>query len=328
MNNTTKNTNINTNNRFLDIVIAGPDFSGTTTQINNIIEYFKNKNLKVKDLRGTEIDALFHAMKFSDINSKYASLKEMLDYKNTTPNLKAHFFEEAYNLLSGKDNAQDLLVASMINNDCTTYINPDSADVWILEEPTRRAAGQMNRVIEQNKSKFNSGIDAYSAALTHQAYRTDEFLRFRKPLRNHNKIIIRSRSEESACYQIFDEDIIRSGVKLDDYLNLPGHKIAFANPPTDIFVVCGPENWNQEEYLKLKELRVGTRIQDDHEKDYSYQLLVNKRYASTWLEELYQKGCQKHNSKVPTIHRFDIYHSKNEIKKEMDELLDKILSNR
>jgi thymidylate kinase len=327
VNNIENKTTTNTN-KFIDLVIAGPDFSGTTTQISNITEYFKTQKLRVRDLRGTEIDALFHAMKFSDINSNYSSLKEMLEYKNTTDNLKIHFFEEAYNLLSGKNNAQDLLVASMINNDCTTYISPNSADVWILEEPTRRSAGQVCRVIEQNSSKFGSQVEGFRAALAHQAYRTDEFLRFRKPLRDKNKIILRSRSEESACYQIFDEKTLRSGIKLDDYLNLPGHKIAFANPPTDIFVVCGPENWDKDSYLELKEIRVGTRIQDDHEKDYFYQLLVNNRYASTWLEELYQKGCQKYNSKEPTIHRFNIYHTKGEIRREMNATLDIILTNK
>ena len=312
-------------NKFIDLVVGGPDFSGTTTQINDIIEYFKTKKLSVKDLRGTEIDALFHAEKFSDINLGYSSLQEFLNLNEAMHSGKNYFFEQAYNLLSGRNNTTDLLVASMIKNNCTTFINPESSDVWILEEPTRRGAGQVCRVIEQNSSKYGSQLDGYSAALAHQAYRKDEFLRFRKPLRDTNKIIIRSRSEESACYQIYDEKSLHSGIKLEDYLNLPGHKIAFANPPTDIFVVCGPENWDKDEYLKLKSQRVGTRVEDDHEKNYSYQLLVNARYASDWLDNLYKQGCKMYNSKEPTIHRFDIYHSKEEIKREMNELLEKIV---
>ncbi len=314
-------------NKLLDLVIAGPDFSGTTTQVNDITEYFKNKNLTVKDLRGTEIDALFHAEKFAGLNQKYSSLKEFLDNGKIMQYIrKTIFLKEAHNLLSGKNNASDLLVASMVKNNCSTYINPNSSDVWILEEPTRRAAGQMNRVIEQNRSQFNSKFDAHSAALAHQAYRTDEFLRFRKPLRDANKIIIRSRSEESACYQIYDKEDLVHGISCIEYLSLPGHKIAFANPPTDIFVVCGPENWNREDYLALKSVRVKARIQtDDYEDDVSYQLLVNRRYASDWLENLYAKGCQQYSSKEPTIHRIDIYHSKEEIKKEMNTLLDNIL---
>lgn len=316
--------NNNLNNKFIDLVVAGPDFSGTTTQINDIMEYCINKNLRVKDLRGTEIDALFHAEKFHDLNQGYISFLEFLN-NNQTSSGKDYLLNQIYYLLSGRNNKSDLLVASMIKNDSTTYIDPESSDVWILEEPTRRGSGQVCRVIEQNASKFDSHLDGYSAALAHQSYRKDEFLRFRKPLRDASKIIVRSRSEESACYQIYDEKSLHSGIQLEDYLNLPGHKIAFANPPTDIVVVCGPENWDKDEYLKLKSQRVGTRIQDDHEKNYSYQLLVNERYASTWLEELYYKGCKMYNSKEPTIHRIDIYKNKEQIKEEINKLLDTLL---
>ncbi|MGV8086897.1 MAG: hypothetical protein ACP5N1_04660 [Candidatus Woesearchaeota archaeon] len=312
------------NKEFIDLVVAGPDFSGTTTQINDITEYFINNNLRVKDLRGTEIDALFHAEKFLNLNTEYLSLQEFLN-KNIIPDGKNYLLNQIYDLLSGRNNKSDLLVASMIKNDSTTYINPESSDVWVLEEPTRRGSGQVCRVIEQNASKFGSHLDGYSAALAHQSYRKDEFLRFRKPLRDANKIIVRSRSEESACYQVYDKKSLHSGIQLEDYLKLPGHRIAFANPPTDIVVVCGPVNWDKDEYLKLKSQRVGTRIQDDHEKNYSYQLLVNKRYASTWLEELYSKGCKMYGSKEPLIHRIDIYKNKDEIKEEINKLLDTIL---
>ena len=78
----------------------------------------------------------------------------------------------------------------MMQNKVTSYIDPNSADVWIMEEPTKRGAGQVNRVIEQNRSAFNDELNPKAAAETHSVYRTDEFLRFRKPLRENNKIII------------------------------------------------------------------------------------------------------------------------------------------
>ncbi|MBN2892031.1 MAG: hypothetical protein JXL97_09200, partial [Bacteroidales bacterium] len=134
--------------KFLDLVIAGPDMSGTSTQINDIIKFLESKNLKVKDLRGTEIDALFHAEKFSEINSYYNSIHEM------PRDLQAYFLIKAQNLMSGGGTNQDLQIASCIKNNVTTYINPDSADAWIMEEPTKRGAGQVNRTIEQNRSKF------------------------------------------------------------------------------------------------------------------------------------------------------------------------------
>lgn len=313
-------------NGFIDLVIAGPDFSGTTTQINDTIAYFKEFGIKVRDLRGTEIDALFHAEKFSDLNSRYSSLNEFLNDPDITTKAKNIFRSEAQDLLSGRGNGADLLVASMVQNDCSTYINPDTADVWILEEPTRRGAGQVCRAIEQNRSKYGYLIDGMSAALAHQAYRTDEFLRFRKPLRDARKFIFRSRSEESACYQIYDVMCLSSGIKVGDYLKLPGHQIAFANPPTHIFVVCGPVDWNKDDYLALKAERTGNRILDDHEKNYSYQLLVNQRYATDWIEKLYRKGCGMYGSQEPIILRFDIYNSKEQTRLLMRETLRDILS--
>ena len=63
------------------------------------------------------------------------------------------------------------------------------------------------------------------------------------------------------------------------------------------------------------------RFIDDHEANVDYQLLVNRRYATNWLEELYEEGCGMYGAKVPEVRRFDIYNSKQQIKKQMlDEL--------
>jgi len=308
---------------FVDLVIAGPDFSGTTTQINDIIEYFQNNKAVVKDLRGTENDVLFHAELFSDERKRLGEtirgggeFLNLHEYQTTiqkwresgvTTRDNASFFYHINTLLGGGGTNRDLRVGSMVKNDITTYINPNSADVWIMEEPTRRGAGQVCRVIEQNRSKYDDVLDMRSAAMSHQTYRTEEFLRFRKPLREAGKIIVRSRSEESGCYQIFDEKYIKSGMGVDEYLKLPGHKVAFANPPTHIFVVCGPVDWKEVDYLKLKEERKGRRVLDDHENNPPLQLLINQRYATDWIENFYKKGCAMYGSKEPMIVKFDIY---------------------
>jgi hypothetical protein len=332
-------TNANLKKGFIDLVVAGPDFSGTTTQIGDLVDYFKSKGLRVKDLRGTETDALFHSEPFSDLSGKYTSLREFMDDSTVSQNIKNYVLEESYNFLSGRNKKSDLRVASMVRNESTEYINPNNADVWILEEPTRRGAGQNNRVIEQNlKSYMAQGLEAFipesyidplSAALSHQAYRKDEFLRFRRALRENGKIILRSRSEESACYQVFDEKYCPKGLSMKEFSDLPGHKIAFANAPTDIFVVCGPQDWDKKDYIELKSQRTGNRLLDGYENDIGYQLLVNKRYSSSWLEVLYQVGSNEYTAKPqPEIHRFDIYHNKEEIKQEMISKVEKILTKR
>ncbi len=300
--------------KFLDIVFGGPDMSGTSTQINDAMNFFQGRGLKVRDLRGSEVDALFHSIAFSNMNRKY-------DYVSELPKrLKNEFLIKSYDLLS------KLQVASCVKDSITTYINPNSADVWVMEEPTRRGAGQVNRVIEQNRSVFGEKLDPIAAALSHQAYRTDEFFRFRKHFRETGKIILRSRSEESACYQIKDEKYLPNGINLEDYLNLPGHRIAFQNSPTHLFIVCGPENWTTEDYLKLREQRSGRRILDDHEANAEYQVLVNKRYASPWLERIYNRGCQMHGGINPEIFRFDIYSGKQQIKEAIESKLIKLLN--
>ena len=318
-------------NEFYDIVICGPDMSGTSTQINDFIEYFKSKGKTIRDIRGTEMDLLFHAEIFEKYNKEFMSLKDFLNSEQFSKEEKSDLLLEIYSFLSGYNKNTDLFVGSFKKNQITTYINPNSADVWIMEEQTKRGSGQTSRVIDINRSSYDFQelglpiIDGYSAALVHQAYRIDEFFRIRKILRENNKIIIRSRSEESACYQIYDKDYNIKGIKLKEYLTLPGHKIAFKFPPTHLFVVSGPRSWKKEKYLKLKEERTGKRILDDYELNTDYQLMVNKRYAGSWLNKLYEKGCKDNNSKyLPKIYRFSIYDSKDKIKQKMYKQLDEI----
>ncbi|MBT3297984.1 hypothetical protein HN385_03605 [archaeon] len=306
-------------NKFIDLVIGGPDMSGTSTQINDMVEYYEDRGLKVRDLRGTELDALFHTERLNEFNQEYKSLDEFLKRGSFDGFSLEQAIFKIYQL------QQDLELASCVKNPITSYIDPDSADVWIMEEPTKRGAGQVNRVIEQNRSQFGSEMDPYSAALTHQVYRIDEFLRFRGPLREAGKIIIRSRSEESACYQILDVNKLEEGIKQKDYLNLPGHKIAFSNPPTHLFIACASKDWTKKQYLELKEERSSGRILDDHELNVDYQLLVNRRYASAWLDILYDEGSHLYGSEVPDIHRFNLYSSKDEMKQAMGKVLDKIM---
>lgn len=312
--------------KFVDLVIGGPDMSGTSTQVEDTMGYFSSKGMVVKDIRGTEMDALFHASLFGWLGGQ-ESLKKFRGELSDFPDLLNDFYSTAVGLLVGGGTNQDLRVASMVKNDVTSYVNPDSADVWIMEEPAKRGAGQVCRVIEQNRSKFGGVINPTAAAEAHSVYRTDEFLRFRGPLREKGKIIVRSRSEESGCYQVFDERSLPNGVPRDYYLNLAGHGIAFANPPNHIFVVCGPEDWTEKGYLDLKKERSGDgRTEDDYEADAGYQVLVNKRYATNWLEGLYEEGCGRFGVAVPRITRFDIYDSKAEVKKKMACELEKILA--
>ena len=305
--------------KFLDIVVCGPDMSGTNTQIKGLVKLFQSKGMKVRDLRGTEIDALFHTSLFKTINKNYFSYAEFFTDKSTTSEMREKFLGVAAGCLIGGGTNQDLRVASMMQNKVTSYIDPNSADVWIMEEPTKRGAGQVNRVIEQNRSAFNDELNPKAAAETHSVYRTDEFLRFRKPLRENNKIIIRSRSEESACYQRYNFFHLKKGVHKNYYLQLEGHKIAFANPPTNLFVVSGPKDWTVSDYLRLKQERSNGRDFDDHEKNASYQVLVNKRYATNWLEKLYKKGTKKYGGTMPEVTRFNLYDTEDEINRQMAE---------
>jgi len=313
-------------NNFIDLVIGGPDLSGTSTQVKDIMEYFSNKGLVIRDIRGTDQEALFHSVLFKKINKNFVSFKEFLKSPLTSKKTIDNFFLDVHSLLFDGGTNQDLRVASMVDNKITTYIDPDSADVWVMEEPTKRGAGQVCRVIEQNRSKFGYTLNPKAAAEAHSVYRTDEFLRFRRILREKNKIIIRSRSEESCCYQIFDEKKLSIGVDRNYYLNLSGHKIAFGNPPSHVFIVCGPESWKEKDYLDLKVQRSGKdRSEDDHEKMAEYQILVNSRYAGSWIDDFYDEGCKKYGSQIPKIERFDIYLSKEKIRGKMISRLEEIL---
>ena len=173
-----------------DIVICGPDGSGTSTQVNDAISYFQDHAKRVKDMRGTEIDALFHAERFKDINNSHISLKYFLNDPDVRTQLKSDFLFEAYELLS------NLKIASMQDNDISTYIDPESADAWIFEEPAKRGAGQTNRTLELNRSHYGSSTDHISASMSHQTYRNDEYFRFRKHIRDSESIIVRSRCDE------------------------------------------------------------------------------------------------------------------------------------
>ncbi|NCN51861.1 hypothetical protein GW931_02520 [archaeon] len=305
--------------KFLDLVVCGPDMSGTSTQIKYLINFFKVNGMKVRDIRGTEIEALFHTEPFKKFNENLTHLSDLSEER------KKDFLLEAYYLMSGGRREGDLAVASSVKNDISTYLNPDSADVWIMEEPTKRGAGQVNRAIEQNRSDYGEKMDPYSAAVTHSVYRIDEFLRFRKIFREKNKIIVRSRSEESACYQIYDKENLSKGILPKDYLSLPGHKFAFGNSPTDLFIVSGPKDWTQKDYLELKEKRSKGRKLDNHEKNSSYQVLVNKRYATNWIENLYLEGTKMHGGKMPNFERFNIYDSEEAINRKMAEKISFIL---
>lgn len=307
--------------KFIDLVIGGPDMSGTSTQVQNAIDYFQRQDMLVKDLRGTEEEVLFHAEIFKELFKNKIHCKEFLRDSSVDLQDKRCFLARVQNLMNGfdSDTNQNLQVGSMVS---PTYIDPNSADVWIMEEPPNKGAGQVCRVIEQNRSKFGRSINPIAAAEAHSVYRTDEFLRFREPLRQKGKIIVRSRSEESVCYQIFDETNFPQGIDEDYYLNLAGHKIAFGNPPTHLFIVCGPANWTEKDYSKFKKEICRNRILDDYEKNVPYQILVNRRYASNWIEEFYEKA----GSKVPEITRFDIHLSKHEIRKQMNIKLEDILA--
>jgi hypothetical protein len=300
--------------------------SGTGTQVADTIDFFRGIGKKIKDLRGTEIDALFHAEIFSNYNSNFISLRDFLNSTEISQNQKEKFIFEANNLLIGGGTNEDLKIASCVRNQVSTYIDPDSADVWILEEPTKRGAGQVNRTIEQQRTQYNSSLDATAAAYCHSIYRVDEFLRFRKILREKNKIIIRSRSEESACYQIYDENYLKNGIDRALYISLPGHQFAFGYPPTHVFIVCAKPDWTREEFLEMKKMRSAGRFIDDHEANMDYQLLTNKRYATNWFDDLYQEACSKYGTPPPEITRFDIYASKEEIKRQMSEKIKIILN--
>jgi len=304
--------------KMIDLVVSGSDMSGTSTQVGILIDFFKNLGKRVKDIRGTEIDALFHAGIFKEYNEGYFNLKEYLQDPNVSDEKKKDFIYRANELLF------KLKIASMIKNDITTYIDPDIADVWIMEEPAKRGGGQTVRTLEINRSQYGAETDQISASFSYQVSRLDEYFRFRKVLREKDKIIIRSRSEESMCYQVFDNKNLPNGITKSVYIRLPGNKIAFSNPPTHLFIACDPE-LTKEKYVELKMQRGEGRNLDDFENDADYQILVNKRYCSNWLERVYNETAKKYKSKCPQIFRFNMFLPKDKIKEIVESKMKNIL---
>ncbi|MFP4524713.1 MAG: hypothetical protein ACLFO2_05415 [Candidatus Woesearchaeota archaeon] len=282
----------------LDIVVSGPDMSGTSTQVGDIIGYFEAKGLRVRDLRGGELDALFHAGAFNHINRGFRSLKE---------------YELA--VKAGREGSEDELGvfykralqlprASCVQNDVSTYIDPESADVWVLEEPSKRS---LVRMVDMNMSRFWASHDPFAQAFSYGDDRYHEFFRFRQALRKAGRIIVRSRSEESATYQIEDAERLPEGISVDEYLRIPGNATALRHPPSLVFTVHAPADWTEEEYKKLKRQRTGDRVLDDHELNIPYQLLVNSRYASDWLQEFYEYADGLFDGGVPGIASIPMY---------------------
>ncbi|MFH1506438.1 MAG: hypothetical protein ABIE94_05630 [archaeon] len=309
----------------IDLVIGGPDMSGTNTQVMDLIDFFRSKGITVRDMRGTEMDALFHAKIFEEHNKKYLNLKEFESDENVLLEDKDKIMRKMMDLMRGGNTNEDLRIASFLDNGVSTFVDPDSADVWVFEEPTKRGSGQVNRTIEQWRSNYGSSIDPIAAAYTHAVYRVDEFLRFRKILRDKKKIIIRSRSEESGCYQISHDKRLPNGISRKQYFELPGHKIAFAYPPTHIFIAHAPADWSKDDYFKMWKERSGDRDADDYETNADYMLLVNNRYATEWFEEFYKEGCSMHGGKMPRIYRFDMRAPKDQLKEQMVNKLKMIL---
>jgi len=304
---------------FVDLVISGCDFSGTTTQIFGIADYLFSQKFEIRDIRGGEREVMFHSEAMKEFNQNYVGFGGFL--KNETKTRIDRAVEKLDDLMR----LTNFKISSMVHNEITEYIDPDSAEVWIMEEPTRRGSGQTVRGFELYRSQFGSEMNPIAAAFAHQAYRSEEFFRFRKILREEEKIIIRSRSEESACYQMEDKKNLKEGISRKQYLELPGHQIAFGNPPTHIFLVVGPEDWKPKDYSDLKSQRSGGRILDDHEKNVDYQLMVNRRYATDWIDNLYDEACKKYGSRTPKIIRFNIYNSKEQIINEMISKLELII---
>jgi len=285
----------------LDIVISGLDSSGTTTQVQDAIDYFQKNSSLVRDLRGSDIDALFHADKFDDFNSNHIDLESFLNDPEIDESTKLRIM----NSLAME--IRKMRVVSFVKTDRTNYADPKKADVWVLEEPPRRGSGLYCRVFEQNRAGFGLERNPLAEAHSHADYRVCEGHSYRIPARNADRIILRSRSEESTItYQQFDEEKLSDGILWEVFIEFPGHEIAFGFPPTHILIAHGPENWTREDYVKFVESRSKDRIRDDFEKDVDRQLLVNARYAHQgFLESAYEKGCRRYGREIPEIIRFD-----------------------
>ncbi|MFP4523498.1 MAG: hypothetical protein ACLFNM_03055 [Candidatus Woesearchaeota archaeon] len=310
-NNSSKNSS--KDQSILDIVICGPDYSGTSTQVGDAIQFLKQQGLRVKDLRGNEVDAFFHTEQFQKLYSKFTSLKDAENFY-PAPNLRDYFRSE---LRRGN-------IAAAVKAKNFSHINPNSADVFVMEEPTYRGSGMDIRSSLLYASQLKSEISPTTKAQAYAFDRLKEYNRFRKFFRKAGKIILRSRSEESACYQIFDKDYLKDGIAQRDYLSLEGNKVAFANPPTHIISVSGKEDWTIKDMIALREERNKNRDADDHEKDPHFQLMINKRYANHWLDNLYQSGCPK-DTALPQIDKLYIKDSRKNIRLQIEGILDSAL---
>ncbi|MBW2983242.1 hypothetical protein KY327_02970 [Candidatus Woesearchaeota archaeon] len=284
--------------RSLDIVVSGPDMSGTSTQVGDIISYFEDRGLKVRDLRWGELDALFHAEAFKDLNRDFRSLRE---YEQAVKKGRVGSEDDLNRFY---ESARQLPRASSVRNEVSTYIDPESADVWVMEEPSKRG---LVRMVDMHMSQFWASHDPFAQAFSYGDDRYHEFFRFRQAFRQSGRIIVRSRSEESATYQIEDAERLPNGISIDEYLQVPGNAKAVQHPPSLIFAVHAPVDWSEDEYKELKRQRETGRIPDDHELNVPYQLLVNRRYASNWLQEFYEHADEVFGGGVPRIAAIPMY---------------------
>lgn len=306
--------------KYLDIVIGGPDHSGTSTQIDDAIKLFQSKGLVVKDLRGGEAEALFHAI---HIDSKEHYLN-----KETFHNANGRFAryrKSIYDKINEKMNYKQF--ASMVQNNISTYIEPNSADVWVLEEPSNRKVGTAIRQNILYASKFGIEFNKMEEAQAYSLDRKIEYMLFRGPMREAGKIILRSRSEESAAYQLYDAKFNKLGPKSGEFQELEGNKNAFINGPTHIFTVSGDQYWTLEDSRKLQKTRGSHKNADDKELNIEYQYMVNRRYGTKWVENLYEIAKDKFGCKMPKFYWMNIIESKETIKKEFDKELSRIYEN-
>ncbi|MGM5480326.1 MAG: hypothetical protein ACQESC_02595 [Nanobdellota archaeon] len=326
----------------LDIVVSGFDRSGTSTQITGIINHFQEKyDANVKDFRGTENAVLFHTphiqdiIKRHDLSQKHISWKTFLLDNNIPSTLKQEISFEYAKMMEGvesKDNSLkkaniDLKIGAIVDDNEYFTAIPLDFDVGVFEEPSKRSAGVDSRKTEQKMSSFKRSGTPREALDAHSVYRKSEFLQFRKPLREANKIIVRSRSEESTlAYQFFDEKVLENGISEEEFLSKAGiSKYALVNPPTHAFIVCGPEDMTKEDLKKLYASREDGRVADDYEKDLDYQLMVNKRYASGFVEKMYEKFSKQFNTKKPEFIYLSLYDNIETINKKIGDNIERMV---
>ncbi|MBN1274842.1 hypothetical protein JXA12_00915 [Candidatus Woesearchaeota archaeon] len=313
---------------FLDIVVAGPDGSGTSTQVRDVIDYCQARGLKVADLRGDEVDALFHAERFRRFNHRVSGSR-FESYAGFAASGLVEEFKHDF-LAQAKATLDEGRFAACVDDPSFSFVDPSSIDVAVMEEPSRRA-GLSVRGVQLHRSRFGMPDDQYAKAVGYAFDRECEFIRFRKQLRESGKVVLRSRGFEStSTYQEYDGLLLPNAPRREHIIGLPGNKLALQHPPTDIIVVHAPRDWSADEYLSLKGVRMRGRMLDDHEKDVEYQLLVNARYASDWLEGLYELGRSLYGAAPPRIHRIEMYDEdrsplgKQAIRRRVHEVMDNI----